>query len=94
MGGFIHEIAGEVPAGALLHEYFSGKSAPSFSAGIIIIKGGPAGPPFFFPWSCASAIPAIKINVIPSKNLLIIVFAPLLVDDTPNPRQLVSAYTL
>ena len=28
MGGFIHEIAGEVPAGALLHEYFSGSSAP------------------------------------------------------------------
>jgi hypothetical protein len=73
MGGFIHEIAGEVPAGALLHENFSGKSAPSFNDGIIIMSGGPAGPAFFFPWSCASAIPAIKINVIPSSSFLIVV---------------------
>jgi hypothetical protein len=73
MGGFIQEIAGDVPAGALLHEYFSGKSAPSFNDGIIIMSGGPAGPPFFFPWSCAGARPAIKINVIPSSSFLIVV---------------------
>src|SRR3979411_1737055 len=66
-GAFIHSIFGEVPEGALLQEYFMGRSAPSFRSGIIIMNGGGAA---FLAWAKALAVPASNSAL--SKNILIV----------------------
>src|ERR1039457_2619705 len=43
-------MCGDTPEGALLQEYLTGSSAPSFTSGLITISGGGGGP-FLLSWA-------------------------------------------